>query len=272
MRESRPPKPPSAGGRFANRRVYGSWPFNATSCRRGAGIGPRARPTTRPPSSRDLACSSCRVWNPDDPTPTIVFADKHGGRNRYGSLLDGCLDGQMVWCQGESRDESIYRVGQTEIRFEPRSERHFPVALASMVSKYVRELAMELFNRFWRFHLPESSRRAAIRSTPAAFAKKSPKCRPGWRSPTRCSGASADDHRCAIRARHIGCKPCTAGADSRGFRVCRSSPSIANRRVWVALAACRQCLCPHTSIDTGGRAARATDHSRRVNRQTSVAF
>jgi len=96
-----------------------------------------------------------RVWNPDDPTPTIVFADKHGGRNRYGSLLDECLDGQMVWCQGESRDESIYRVGQTEIRFEPRSERHFPVALASMVSKYVRELVMELFNRFWRFHLPE---------------------------------------------------------------------------------------------------------------------
>jgi hypothetical protein len=95
-----------------------------------------------------------RVWDPDAAGPTMVIADKHGGRNRYAELLTDCLDGRMVWCRRESRDSSVYRVGPTEIHFEARAERHFPVALASMVSKYVRELAMELFNRFWRTHLP----------------------------------------------------------------------------------------------------------------------
>ncbi|HXY33053.1 MAG TPA: hypothetical protein VEI07_02435 [Planctomycetaceae bacterium] len=96
-----------------------------------------------------------RVWDPDEPGPTVVIADKHGGRNFYGDLLVDCLDGRMVCCRGESRAVSIYRVGATEIRFEAKAERHFPVAVSSMVSKYVRELAMELFNRFWRNHLPE---------------------------------------------------------------------------------------------------------------------
>jgi hypothetical protein len=96
-----------------------------------------------------------RVWDPDEPGPTVVIADKHGGRNYYGDLLVDCLDGRMVCCRGESRAASIYRVGPTEIRFEAKAERHFPVAVASMVSKYVRELSMELFNRFWRVHLPE---------------------------------------------------------------------------------------------------------------------
>jgi hypothetical protein len=95
-----------------------------------------------------------RVWDPDTSGPTMVIADKHGGRNRYAELLTECLDGRMVWCRNESRDSSVYRVGPTEIHFEARAERHFPVALASMVSKYVRELTMELFNRFWQTHLP----------------------------------------------------------------------------------------------------------------------
>jgi len=35
--------------------------------------------------------------------------------------------------------------------FEPRADRqHFCVALASMVSKYLRELLMLEFNRFWQ--------------------------------------------------------------------------------------------------------------------------
>lgn len=94
------------------------------------------------------------VWDPNLDVPTMILADKHGGRNCYAPLLADCLDGQMVWCGRESRNSSVYRVGPTELRFEARAERHFPVALASMVSKYVRELSMELFNRFWRTHLP----------------------------------------------------------------------------------------------------------------------
>jgi hypothetical protein len=116
--------------------------------------------TTRKTDNKATALSQLhlqllrRVWDPDANGRTVVFADKHGGRNRYAELLTESLDGRMVMCCGESRDSSVYRVGSTEIQFEARAERHFPVALASMVSKYVRELAMELFNRFWQTHLP----------------------------------------------------------------------------------------------------------------------
>jgi len=89
------------------------------------------------------------VWNREADGPTLIVADKHGGRNRYDLLLSEILDGQMIFRQQESRACSRYRVGSTEICFQTKAESHCPVALASMVSKYVRELAMMLFNQFW---------------------------------------------------------------------------------------------------------------------------
>jgi hypothetical protein len=95
------------------------------------------------------------VWDPDDPQPVFIVADKHGGRNRYGDLLAEVLDDRMIFRGIESTAYSDYRIGNTSIRFQTKAESHFPVALASMVSKYVRELAMLLFNQFWRAHLPD---------------------------------------------------------------------------------------------------------------------
>ncbi len=95
-----------------------------------------------------------RVWEPDETKPTLVVADKHGGRNRYDEFLDEILDGQMILRLDEGRHRSRYRIGATEVRFESKAESHFPVAVSSMVSKYVRELAMKLFNRFWNRHVP----------------------------------------------------------------------------------------------------------------------
>ncbi|MBW3540146.1 MAG: hypothetical protein KY476_07745 [Planctomycetes bacterium] len=95
-----------------------------------------------------------RVWDPCDPRPTLVLADKHGGRNFYGELLDEFADGQLVFRRDERRDRSDYRVGRTDISFQMRGERHFPVALASMAAKYMRELAMTLFNRYWLEQVP----------------------------------------------------------------------------------------------------------------------
>ena len=41
------------------------------------------------------------------------------------------------------------------LTFQPRADsEHFGVALASMVSKYLRERLMEEFNRFWQGHVP----------------------------------------------------------------------------------------------------------------------
>lgn len=100
-----------------------------------------------------------QVWNPETDGPALVIADKHGGRNRYDILLHETLSqsadsAPLVHRLDEGREMSRYRVGRTELRFQCRAERHFPVALSSMVSKYLRELAMTLFNRFWAAHVP----------------------------------------------------------------------------------------------------------------------
>jgi hypothetical protein len=95
------------------------------------------------------------VWDPDSSEPTLIVGDKHGGRNRYDDLIDEQLDGQMIFRLGEGKERSTYRVGSTEIRFQMRAESHLPVAVSSMFCKYVRELAMELFNQFWQRHLPD---------------------------------------------------------------------------------------------------------------------
>ena len=85
--------------------------------------------------------------------PIRVLCDKHGGRNRYAALLQELLGSGLVQVVVESREESRYRLGsaagQVDIRFIARGERFLPSALASMTSKYVRELAMLALNRYW---------------------------------------------------------------------------------------------------------------------------
>jgi len=95
------------------------------------------------------------VWKPDADEPTLIIGDKHGGRSRYDALIDEQLDGQMIFRLLEGRQKSSYRVGASEINFQTRAEEHFPVAVASMVCKYIREQSMRLFNDFWRRHLPD---------------------------------------------------------------------------------------------------------------------
>jgi hypothetical protein len=91
--------------------------------------------------------------------PVSIFIDKHGGRNAYAPLLQHAYDDGMVLAQEEGRERSVYRVEggprPVELSFEPRADTaHFCVALASMVSKYLRELLMHEFNRFWQGHVP----------------------------------------------------------------------------------------------------------------------
>jgi hypothetical protein len=93
------------------------------------------------------------------PEPALVICDKHGGRNRYGALLQRQFPDVLVEVARESQAESIYRFGpmeaRTEFRFRVGGEAILPTALASMASKYLRELCMLAFNDFWRRHLPD---------------------------------------------------------------------------------------------------------------------
>ena len=96
-----------------------------------------------------------RMWSPSELHPTLFVGDKHGGRNRYDQLLAEVLDSEMIFRQSEGRALSQYRVGNTELRFQTNGERHFPVAVSSIVAKYLRELSMILFNRFWCDQIPD---------------------------------------------------------------------------------------------------------------------
>lgn len=89
----------------------------------------------------------------------FVSCDKHGGRQRYADLLQAAFPEYLVEIHGECRSHSLYRWGPAtrryEFRFQEKAERLLPVALASMLSKYLRELAMLAFNAFWRRQLPD---------------------------------------------------------------------------------------------------------------------
>jgi ribonuclease HII len=87
-------------------------------------------------------------------TLTLVVCDKHGGRNRYDGLISSQFDDQFVFRIEESRHMSRYRMGTTEFCFRTKAEELLPVALASMVSKYLREVLMHQFNAFWRAKIP----------------------------------------------------------------------------------------------------------------------
>jgi hypothetical protein len=96
----------------------------------------------------------------EDEEPMFFLVDKHGGRNNYAAVLQHGLPDGMVLAHEESQERSTYSVvglkRQMRLTFEPRADSsHLCVALASMLSKYLRELFMLEFNRFWQTHLPD---------------------------------------------------------------------------------------------------------------------
>lgn len=90
--------------------------------------------------------------------PILILCDKHGARNSYRWLLEQRFPDALIEVYGESRQESVYRFGpaerRLEIRFRAKAERCLPAALASMASKYLRELAMRALNAFWCARVP----------------------------------------------------------------------------------------------------------------------
>jgi ribonuclease HII len=94
-----------------------------------------------------------RAMEPLEDGPISVICDKHGGRNRYGRLLAEHFPDRLIEIYGEHRRQSIYRFGPSQHRvqfcFRTKAEECLPAALASMASKYLRELAMRALNAFW---------------------------------------------------------------------------------------------------------------------------
>lgn len=94
-----------------------------------------------------------RNW-PDDGVSALVICDKHGGRNQYGTLLSEAFDDLFIPRLEESAACSRYKVRGGEVRFQVRAEQYLPTAAASILSKYLREMAMEQFNHYWARRVP----------------------------------------------------------------------------------------------------------------------
>ncbi|MDY7110604.1 MAG: hypothetical protein SYC29_18380 [Planctomycetota bacterium] len=100
------------------------------------------------------------VWRAFPRAHPRVIVDRQGGRIGYLRPL------QMIWPEAqirilaESAELSRYRLQRgaslLTLSFHRESEgHHLPVALASMIAKYVRELHMARLNRFFTARLPE---------------------------------------------------------------------------------------------------------------------
>jgi ribonuclease HII len=96
----------------------------------------------------------------DGPEPLAIWIDKQGGRNSYAAQIQQALPAGLVVAVEETMQRSVYRVlgleRSIQLTFQPRADSaSFCVASASMVSKYLRELFMGEFNRFWQQHVPD---------------------------------------------------------------------------------------------------------------------
>ena len=108
----------------------------------------------------DLTCRLLwYLWSRARPSAR-VHVDRQGGRLRYLPALQRTFPDAQFKVIDENEARSCYLVSDQgksmEITFAVNAEAaHLPVALASMVCKYVRELMMELLNRFWQARVPD---------------------------------------------------------------------------------------------------------------------
>jgi len=88
-----------------------------------------------------------------------VRIDRHGGRKRYAPLLAGAFPAARLTAEVESNTLSSYTLWEGDrlmrVSFRTRADADdLIVALASMFSKYTRELFMRLLNAYWCTRVP----------------------------------------------------------------------------------------------------------------------
>ena len=90
----------------------------------------------------------------------IVSCDKLGGRNHYTPIVQAAFPEAWTVAELESAAESRYRIESlgrpVTVLFRPRADAESPAtALASMTAKYLREVFMAQFNRWWQARVPD---------------------------------------------------------------------------------------------------------------------
>ncbi len=103
-----------------------------------------------------------QIWEHFGAHGPHVVVDRQGGRTRYSATLSRAIPGAAVRIVEEHAAASAYvledrSAGRSmHVRFAPKADDdHLTVALASMTAKYVRELYMHRFQRWFAQRLPE---------------------------------------------------------------------------------------------------------------------
>jgi hypothetical protein len=91
--------------------------------------------------------------------------DKQGGRNFYLPFLTELFPGEWIDIIEEGAACSFYKIrtqeSTLEICFKPKADKHsFCTALASIFSKFIREIFMSDFNNFFAENIPDIKRTA----------------------------------------------------------------------------------------------------------------
>ncbi|MFQ5501864.1 MAG: hypothetical protein ACE5EQ_06130 [Phycisphaerae bacterium] len=89
-----------------------------------------------------------------------ILIDKQGARSHYGPHLMRAFDDYRLKIVDETDTLSAYELVRGPTRWEVSFSRsgdahHLPIALASLYSKYQRELLMHCFNRYWSRQAPD---------------------------------------------------------------------------------------------------------------------
>ena len=90
----------------------------------------------------------------------VIYCDRQGGRRRYTRLWEEAFPGSVFRIvtspPGMTQYDIAWRGRRIGVVFGEKGDtRWMPTALASMASKYIREIYMAQFNAFWAGHLPE---------------------------------------------------------------------------------------------------------------------
>jgi hypothetical protein len=90
----------------------------------------------------------------------VIFCDRQGGREHYGHLLRLMFEDWSLQIVREQDGYAEYHLSQSghivRLIFTEKAETQcLSVALASMLSKYLREALMSRFNAYWRRLMPE---------------------------------------------------------------------------------------------------------------------
>jgi hypothetical protein len=106
----------------------------------------------------------------------VIVCDRHGGRGHYGSLLRMMFPDWALQIDSESESRADYTLtsatGTARIIFTEKAESQcMSVAVASMLSKYLREALMRRFNAWWKTHLPDLSPTAGYYNDGLRFLK-----------------------------------------------------------------------------------------------------